>query len=340
MGLKFGFSTKPKSLSSKDERGYDTRIHKVTMSRLGEFAVLIPLFALIWNQYPNMDLKMYGILISIAIIGILGAFDSKFNLSEMIKLPVLLFSTLILILTGTYFDINTSLFNPELPDLYLKNPITNTDISLLSLVFTLIWIPVISTAVSYVGGVDGLSEGTTAIALMIFLLIGIRINDPITVSVASICLGGIIGLLPYNFHPAIIYSEHLIYGFLIAILSITSQAKIATSILILTLPIVDFVYVVIHRTRKFLNSQEKKTFINWLKSIGTGDKNHLHHKMLQLGLKPHQISLIQYLIYAILGLMAIAVSGMFLTLTLLGTLLVCVLIYYWINIKLINNKNE
>ncbi|MCX8035151.1 MAG: hypothetical protein N3A71_02615 [Candidatus Dojkabacteria bacterium] len=340
IGLRFGFSTKPKSLSNENERGYETRLHKVTMSRLGEFAVLIPLFILIWNQYPQMDLKMLGILVSIAIIGILGAFDSKYNLSEIIKLPILIIATLILIFTGTYFDITSSLFNPGIPDIYFKNPITNSDISSLSFLFTLIWIPVISTAVSYVGGVDGLSEGTTAIALMIFLLIGIRINDPITVSIASICLGGLVGLLPYNFHPAIIYSEHLIYGFLIAILSITSQAKIATSILILTLPIVDFVYVVINRTNKFLQSEKEKNFLNWLRAIGTGDKNHLHHKMLQLGLKPHQISLIQYLIYAILGLTAIAVSGMFLTLSLLGTLTACVLIYYWINIKIINNKNE
>jgi UDP-GlcNAc:undecaprenyl-phosphate GlcNAc-1-phosphate transferase len=334
-GLKHGFCTKPASESLPDERGNITKHHKKTMSRLGEFAMLIPLALLMWKDI-NLTTQVLGITIAISMIGLFGAFDSKYNISEFVKLYVLFFAGVILIFTGTVANFH-SIIDLSRFDTVIFNPITQTNLSLISVIFTLAWIYIIPTALSYVGGVDGLSEGTSAIAIMILMLIGIRNGDVVTITIGSLCLGGLLGLLPYNFHPAVIFSEHLIYGYVIAILAITSQAKIPTSIILLTVPILDFIYVTVHRIRRYFRENKGINLRLILHYMGTGDRNHFHHKLMDLGMKPANIAFFQYVLYAALGLVALAVSDLYLTFAILGSTVIIVLIFYYIHRR--NNKN-
>jgi UDP-GlcNAc:undecaprenyl-phosphate/decaprenyl-phosphate GlcNAc-1-phosphate transferase len=337
-GLKHGFSTKGKEAGDADSRDYHTRLHKGTIPRLGEFAMLIPLLLLLWRDL-NLTTQVFGIVTAILMVGISGAFDSKYHLSEFVKLYILFFASLILIFTGTIIDVH-SIINFGSFDYIIQNPITQTELSTISALLTMAWLFVIPTALSYVGGVDGLSEGTSAIAILILLLIGIRNGDVLTITIGSIALGGLLGLLPYNFHPASIYSEHLIYGFLIAILAIISKGKITTSILILTVPILDFIYVSITRLRKYFQEQKGINIRMILHYLGTGDLNHLHHRLMKVfGNNPVKISLFQYLLYAGIGFVALAVSGLYLTFAILGSIAVIVLIFVWIN-KIITNERH
>src|SRR3712207_3851427 len=84
-GLKYGFSTKGKGLADPSDRGYETRTHEGVMSRLGEFAVMIPIFLLVWRSL-NLDTQMFGIVLSLGMIAVIGAFDAKYDLSEFVKL--------------------------------------------------------------------------------------------------------------------------------------------------------------------------------------------------------------------------------------------------------------
>ena len=339
IGLKYGFATKPKEESDPNERGNITKHHKKTTSRLAEFAMLIPLLILMWFQL-DLTTQVFGITFAIVSVGIMGAFDSKYNLSEFIKLYILIFSSIFVIFTGTYI-IPSELLGFNIPDLYFNNPLTQSPISVIGIIITLIWLVIIPTALSYVGGVDGLAEGTSAIAILILLLIGIRNQDIITIVIGSLALGGILGLLPYNFYPAIIYSEHLIYGYIIAILAIISKGKIPTSLLILAIPIIDFIFIATYRIKKYFKDNKGFNLRLMLNYLGTGDRNHLHHKMMDLGLNAVQISLIQYLAYAILGFIALAVSGLYLTIAIIGSILIIVLIFYYISSRLkFNGPNE
>lgn len=343
IGLKYGFATKPKSQANEGERSVETRLHKETKSRLGEFAMLIPLGLLMWKNL-ELDTRLFGIVTSIFMIGVLGAFDSKYNLSEFVKLYILFTASIILIFTGTFVSLG-QIINYEgiswlksiVDFVSISNPLTNSTLDLFSILISLAWFYIISTAISYVGGTDGLSEGTAAIAILILTLIGIRNFDILTITIGTLCLGGLLGLLPYNFYPSVIMSEHLIYGFVIAILAITSEAKVATSLLIVTIPLIDFVYVTSRRLRKFFTESPQKNLRMALHYMGSGDKSHLHHKMLDLGLNHVQIALVQYLAYAILGVIALAVTGLYLTLAVLGSVSLTVLIFYYINKLLIRN---
>jgi len=338
IGLKFGFATKGKSQIDPSTRGYETRLDDKTFSRLGEFAMLIPLLFLVWINI-NLTTQVFGIVFALVLVGFFGAMDSKYDLSEFIKLFVLIFSGTILIFTGTVIDINT-IVSLQGFDFFIYNPLTESSLSLASSLLTLAWVIVIPTALSYVGGVDGLSEGTSAIAILIFLLIGVRSGDSLTITFAAVSLGGLLGLLPFNFYPKMIMSEHLIYGFLISILSITSQAKISTAILLLTIPLLDFIYVTGYRAKKYFieNGNKRFNFRLFLQYLGTPAKIHLHHRLMDLGLGHVQISLIQYLAYGVLGFIALIVSGLHLTIAILGSVIIIVLIFYYINYKIKKNN--
>lgn len=333
IGLKFGFATKPPRKDKSTERGENVKLHKVTISRLGEFAVIIPLLIFMWKDLNFDNPQIFGIVFSIITISIIGALDSKYNFSEFVKLIALIFISIILVFTGTLININ-QIIDFSYFDIEIYNPLLGDKLSILSAIFTMIWIVVVSTAVSYVGGVDGLSEGTTAIAVMILTLIGIRNGDILTIVIGSLVFGGILGLLPYNFYPKVIMSEHLIYGVIIAILAIISKGKIAMSILLLLVPLLDFLFVFIDRSLRYFKTSSKFKMILFLKALGTPEKNHLHHKFLNLGFSHAQISLIQYIIYALLGIITLIVTDMYLTLVIFICLVFLLLMYYYINNKL------
>lgn len=340
IGLRYGFSTKGKGLATKDDRGFETRTHTGVMSRLGEFAVLIPVFLLMW-QSLNLNVQVFGIVMSLGMMGIIGAFDAKYDLSEFVKLSILLFVSILLIFTGTVIDIH-SIIDLRFVDFFINNPLNGSQLSLLGSLVTIAWIMIISTAVSYVGGVDGLGEGTCAIAIMILTLIGVRNGDVLTVTLGSLALGGMLGLLPYNFHPAVIYSEHLTYGFLIAILSIISKGKITASVLLLTVPLLDFIYVTYLRSKKYFEEQDRfsiKLFLHYLG--GRGGLIHLHHRMMKIvGNNPVKISLIQYIAYGVLGVIALAVSSLYLTLAIVSSFALFVLIFILINRYIKNGQSK
>ena len=102
--------------------------------------------------------------------------------------------------------------------------------------------------------------------------------------------GAALGFLPYNFHPARIFmgdSGSELLGFSIAAISILGTVKSATIVvvvipaLVLGLPIFDTLMAIIRRISK-------------RQSIGTGDKEHLHHRIMRAGFGQKRAVMIMY----------------------------------------------
>jgi UDP-GlcNAc:undecaprenyl-phosphate GlcNAc-1-phosphate transferase len=87
-------------------------------------------------------------------------------------------------------------------------------------------------------------------------------------------------------------SGAMFMGLALAILAIFSGTKIATAILVLVIPIVDFIWVISDRIK---NKQ----------SIFKPDNNHLHHKLLEIGWSQKKIALHYYIITIIIALIAL-----------------------------------
>jgi UDP-GlcNAc:undecaprenyl-phosphate GlcNAc-1-phosphate transferase len=94
-------------------------------------------------------------------------------------------------------------------------------------IITIVWILIMINAINWIFGVDGLGEGINIIAFIAILFISVKYNGALTAFMASIAAGGILGFWPFNISPSKILSGSsvVVYGFLIAILSILGGVK-------------------------------------------------------------------------------------------------------------------
>lgn len=164
----------------------------------------------------------------------------------------------------------------------------------LSFVLTVAWIVGITNAVNLLDGLDGLVSGVSIISLMTmgivsyFFLHDSNLFLPLTIFVL---VAAIVGFLPYNYHPAIIYlgdTGSLFIGFMIGVLSLqglknSTAVAIVTPMIILGVPITDTVVAII---RRILSGRK----------IYEADRMHLHHRLLSLGLTHRGTVLVIYAI--------------------------------------------
>ena len=165
----------------------------------------------------------------------------------------------------------------------------------LSALVTVLWVVGLANAVNLIDGLDGLAAGIVAIAAGAFFLYGFRLLDAgvldranigplIAVVTAGICLG----FLPANFYPASIFmgdSGALLLGLLLAASTVAVGgqsddpfsgqawfffAPLVLPLFILGVPLLDTAFAVVRRaTRR--------------SGVATADKEHLHHRLMEMG---------------------------------------------------------
>lgn len=170
-------------------------------------------------------------------------------------------------------------------------------------IISVLWLIWIMNMLNWSKGVDGQMPGIVAISAIVIALLSLKLTNPgiensIDANLSFIIAGSALGFLIFNFHPAKIfpgYGATSIY-LLLGIASILSSAKLATAILVMGVPLVDFVFTII---RRIINR----------KSPFKGDKKHLHHILLDLGYSQKQIALFYWCISAILGLISLTLES-------------------------------
>ncbi|MGT2754857.1 glycosyltransferase family 4 protein [Streptococcus ovis] len=176
----------------------------------------------------------------------------------------------------------------------------------LSFLLTVLWIVAITNAVNLIDGLDGLVSGVSIISLTTmglvsyFFLHDSNIFLPLTI---FILVAAIVGFLPYNYHPAIIYlgdTGALFIGFMIGVLSLqglknSTAVAVVTPMIILGVPITDTVIAIIRRT---LSGQK----------IYEADRMHLHHRLLSMGLTHRGTVLVIYAISFVFSLTSLLLN--------------------------------
>jgi UDP-GlcNAc:undecaprenyl-phosphate GlcNAc-1-phosphate transferase len=149
-------------------------------------------------------------------------------------------------------------------------------------ILTILWLLLLMNAINWLDGVDGLATAVSIIALMTLALLTLlpSIQDSRTLTIALLGSGAAIGFLIWNFPPARVFlgtSGSWFLGLYIGLVAILTGGKIVTTLLVLAIPVVDLFFVIIQR---LLTGQPP-----W-----QGDKNnHLHHRLLNVGLSPRTI---------------------------------------------------
>ena len=172
-----------------------------------------------------------------------------------------------------------------------------------SLPLTIGWLLFCTNALNLIDGVDGLATGLglfAAATMLIAALVGH--NVPLALATAPL-VGALLGFLRYNFNPATVFlgdSGSLFLGFLLGCYGVLWSQK-ATTILSMTAPLlalsVPLLDTALVMGRRFLRRQP----------IFTGDRAHIHHRLLERGFTPRRVTLSLYAACSVGAVCSIAV---------------------------------
>jgi len=166
----------------------------------------------------------------------------------------------------------TVVYGPVVESINL--PFFGTQISLgvLALPLTMLWIIGLMNAINLVDGMDGLAGGITMVAVGFMAIIADVWNHPEWALVCFVLLGAVLGFWVFNRPTASIFM-----GVLALEVARVPQADVVhlAPVVILAVPILDTVFALFRR---------------YLKGIPfySADRDHLHHRLLQRGLRPWQ----------------------------------------------------
>lgn len=274
----------------------DRDVHTRPIPYFGGIAMLCGLAAalVVAGQLPwlgRFDLVAHdsrAVFIAGSVICAVGVLDDMFELNALAKIAGQMLAAGIVVLNGV------KVYWIPLPDTIL------TLDDAMSIVLTMALIFLCVNSINLIDGLDGLAAGVVAIGAGAFFtyayllsyeqeLVRATTASLITVVIIGMCLG----FLPYNVHPARMFmgdSGSMLLGFLLAtsMISLTGQldpSQIAVQgsglainaylplilpLAVMALPLGDLVLAYIRRTMAGRL---------WFQA----DKQHLHHRMLELG---------------------------------------------------------
>lgn len=190
-----------------------------------------------------------------------------------------------------------------------------------SLIFTVAWILGITNAFNLLDGIDGAAAGSGIFALLAMFGASVSLGQPLVALLAIALAGATLGFLPFNFPPARVYlgdAGSLLLGFALATLALQGATKgpaivaIAIPIVAFGVPVMDTLIAVVRRGVRGA-------------PIFKGDREHLHHRLLDLGLTNRQAAGILYTASAAFALASMLflnpnVRGMAVVLTMVATI--------------------
>lgn len=297
------------------KRHHPAHIHQEIIPRAGGLAIYIGLMATILIFIP-LEKYLVGILAGITVLLIIGLIDDKkMQFNPYLRLLLLFLTAALPVGAGIGISFITNPFYglANLPGWLAGNVIRLDQLSipfhflgdhkiiLIADLFALLWIVTLTQVVNWSKGVDGQMPGIILVTALVIGLLSLKFyyqgdtNQLNTAKLSFIVAGTALSFLIFNWHPAKIipgFSGSTIFAFMIAVLSILSTAKVATALLVLAVPTVDFIYTF---WRRIFSGRSPV----W------ADRGHLHHRLLNLGWSPQKISLFYIFGSAILGAVAL-----------------------------------
>ena len=295
----------------------DRDVHDQPTPRLGGLAMVGGLLAglLLASKLPMMRAVFDGsntaiaLLSGVAIIVMLGIVDDKWGLDAPTKLAGQVLAAGVMAFQGI------AVIWLPIGGTFVLDPIT-------SVLFTVILVLVSINAINFVDGLDGLAAGIVAVAAGAFFaysyLLSVELGferATLATLVSALLVGMCLGFLPNNFWPARIFmgdTGAMMLGLLLAAGTITLSGQVDPSavaggtllptllpillpVAVLAVPLIDLLLAVIRRTRAGRNPFAP-------------DKQHLHHRLLEMGHSQRRAVLVMYAWTALLAGTAVAVA--------------------------------
>ena len=178
------------------------------------------------------------------------------------------------------------------------------ELHLLAFPMTLLWIAGITNALNLIDGLDGLAGGVALAAVGAMFFVSFDSGQFLMALFMASLGGALLGFLAYNFHPASIFlgdTGSMFLGFVLATTSLQANQKASTAVALLVpivalgLPIGD---TLLAMARRAIRGQR----------IFAGDRRHIHHRLMDLGLSQAATVLVLYGVCIILAGVSVALS--------------------------------
>lgn len=304
---KFGFVDLPQNQRKRTDKTLATRIHTEAKLRLGGVAVIVP-FLIVALSLVGGNPKITGLILGLIILLIGGVIDDKFELTARKQMLIQLLAAVVVVLSGV--TITQITFAGITLDFSSWTHSFNLGLFTYNCVFpgdfiTLVWILGIMNAINWMSGIDAIGELTTFIAAFSTMLLSVRAGNFEIALLAGTLSAAVLGFVPFNLPPSKIMSGTAGttgYGFILAVLAVISGAKITSAIMLLSIPIIDMVWVMVYRFIKLKD-------VPFLKRPFVGGNVHLHHRLMNLGLSQAQALWLEISIVSVISVLAFGISG-------------------------------
>lgn len=276
LAARFGFSDAPGL----------RKLHKTDVPNIGGVALVLSLLAgvaTLLAMNPEFVEGFFSgaahglwVLVAVLVMFLVGFIDDHRGLRVRHKLLIQVLVALGLCVAGVRID-----------EIIVTGSV-RAEFGWLSWPLTVLWIVGLTNAINLIDGLDGLAASLAAVGCAALALLGFVNGQPILAGMSLAMLGGLLGFLVFNFHPARIFmgdGGSLSLGILLAsgtVLSLQARHSYPSFVLpclALGIPILDATYCVVRRVLD-------------RRSPFAPDRGHVHHRMLDLGLGQRKIVLL------------------------------------------------
>ena len=269
------------------------KVHQVPTPLLGGAAVYAA-FAVTVLMNFSFSRELKGVAVGGAVVVALGILDDIADLPAWGKLIGQLAAATIAMSFGAMLTV--------VPHAVPGSAVLNVAV-------TALWFLTVTNAVQFLDGMDGLAAGLGAVAGIFFSVVALQTDQPYLMFLSASLVGACAGFLPYNLRPrgATIFlgdSGASFIGFTLAglaVMGVWSEGDplvaLLTPILILAVPLFDIAFVGVVR----VTSGKVHSLPEWLAYTG---KDHIHHRLEQLGFTKRETVFLIYFLCATLGISA------------------------------------
>ncbi|TAK04738.1 undecaprenyl/decaprenyl-phosphate alpha-N-acetylglucosaminyl 1-phosphate transferase [Patescibacteria group bacterium] len=242
--------------------------------------------------------SIIGLILGGAILMIGGWLDDRYNLKPAVQFLFPVAAALTAVACGIHIPYVRSPFGGDI----LSFEAARIALPFGSILFpadplTVLWLLLLMYTTKFLDGLDGLVTGLTGIAAVVMFFVALRpeVGQTATAILALVIAGAFLGFLPWNWSPAKVFlgeGGSLFAGYAIGILAVISGSKVATTLLVLGIPLLDLIGVILQRVAQRLPPTR-------------GDRRHLHFRLVDAGLPVPTAVLSLYAIALVFGLIGL-----------------------------------
>ena len=266
------------------------KVHRRPVPRMGGLAVVTSIATVLawapllsagrWQLPPHLAESIGWGMLPILLISIA---DDIRSVRPLYKLLAHALGAVIAVILGITLGPAVHIFGSEVYIGWMAGPLS------------VLWIVGVTNAFNLIDGLDGLSAGLAMIAAVSMALVFVLVGQPGMSGAALVLAGAILGFLPYNLHPARLFlgdTGSTAIGFCLAAFALRGGSTLSSGfaallpVFILGLPIADMLIAMTRRTLRRLEYH--------VGSVFEADRNHIHHRLLAMGIEHHTAVLTLY----------------------------------------------